>query len=114
MLQALYEAMKEVKPDLSPLDWNHAVTDVTGYDGFIRGDTSEVGAFFPEQIKAVNNRNPQRDNGIFDDAPIKSLADLKREQAERIAERQRDRENEPEREIYRERKPARPYNEYER
>ena len=114
MLQALYEAMKEVKPDLSPLDWNHAVTDVTGYDGFIRGDTSEIGAFFPEQIKAVNNRNPQRDNGIFDDAPIKSLADLKREQAERIAARQRDRENEPEREIYHERKPARPYNEYER
>ena len=56
MLQVLYEAMKEVKPDLSPLDWNHAVTDVTGYDGFIRGDTSEIGAFFPEQIKAVNNR----------------------------------------------------------
>ena len=106
--------MKEVKPDLSPLDWNHAVTDVTGYDGFIRGDTSEVGAFFPEQIKAVNNRNPQRDNGVFDDAPIKSLADLKREQAERIATRQRDREKEPERETYRERKPARPYNEYER
>lgn len=114
MLQALYEAMKEVKPDLSPLDWNHAVTDVTGYDGFIRGDTSEIGAFFPEQIKAVNNRNPQRDNGIFDDASIKSLADLKREQAERIAARQRDRENEPEREIYHERKPARPYDEYER
>lgn len=87
---------------------------MTGYDGFIRGDTSEVGAFFPEQIKAVNNRNPQRDNGIFDDAPIKSLADLKREQAERIAERQRDRENEPEREIYRERKSARSHDEYER
>lgn len=113
-LAELYNALRAVKPDLSPLAWNHAVTDVTGYDGFLRGDTGEIGVFFPEQIKAVNNRNPQRDNGIFDDAPIKSLADLKREQAERIAERQRDRGNEPERETYRERKPARSHDEYER
>lgn len=113
-LAALYEALKAVNPDLSPLAWNRAVTEVTGYDGFLRKGTSEIGIFFPEQMKAINNFDPQRDNRIFGDAPIKSLAELKKEQAERIATRQRECEKEPERETYRERKPARSHDEYER
>lgn len=113
-LKVFFIEMKKVNPKLSPETWNRAVMEVTGYDGFDKGDGTQMGVFLPEQIKAVNNYHPKRDNQIFGDAPIKSLAELKKEQAERIATRQRDREKEPERETYRERKPARPYNEYER
>lgn len=113
-LKLLYDALKEVKPDLSAVDWNRAIMKVTGYDGFVKGEFTQVGAFFPEQIKAVNNYHPKRDNQIFGDAPIKSVEELATEQAERSATRQRERENEPEREVAQERKPARSYDECER
>ena len=78
-IKYLYDAVKKAIPNLNAVEWNRTVAAVTGYDGFVKmheEEREQVCAFFPEQVKSITNREPQRDNKIFGKEGKASVKDL--------------------------------------
>ena len=78
-IKYLYDAVKKAIPNLNAVEWNRTVAAVTGYDGFVKmheEEREQVCAFFPEQVKSITNREPQRDNKIFGKEGKASVKDI--------------------------------------
>lgn len=81
-----------------PLEFHEAVRDILGYDGVVinyddnmfHNRQQHIVAWFPEQIKDVNNKNPQYSNDIHNMAIMDDVQDPKK--VSRLAKRTADSE----------------------